>query len=159
MPPGIKTIAVDAVDPTEGNKDWNQKQSPGAVCGGIRKKTKGIRIGDIFLETGGLAKTRLAGELPVSVRGALERVLADCMRGPDDWTWKTLYDAAEKQVRLHTKTREWTLGGCVGGANYAAHLLHQSRRSNPDKRDDDDSRRMLKFLMLWRNRHNITPLR
>ena len=68
------------------------------------------------------------------------------MRGPEDWTWKTLYDAAEKQVRLHIKTREWTLGGFVGGANYAAHLYRQSRRSNPDKFQRDNSRRMLKLL-------------
>ena len=82
----------------------NQKQSPGGVCGGIRKKAKGLRIGDIFLETGGLTKTKIAGKLPVSVRGALERVLADCMREPEDWTWKPIYDAADKQVRLHAKT-------------------------------------------------------
>ena len=126
----------------------NQKQSPGAVCGGIRKNAKGPRNGDIFLETGGLTKTRFAGKLPVSVRGALKRVLADVMRGPEDWTWKTLYDAAYKKIRLHTKTREWTLGGFVGGANYAAHLYRQSRSSNPDKFKRDDSIRMLKLLAI-----------
>ena len=72
-------------------------------------------------------------------------MLADCIRGPDDWTWKNLYDAAEKQVRLHTKTREWTLGGFVGGGNYAAQLYRQTQ-SNPDKFQRDDCRRVLDLL-------------
>ena len=57
-----------------------------------------------------------------------------------------LYNAAETQVRLHTKTREWTLGLFVGGANYAAHLYRQTRRSNPDKFQCDDCRRVLDLL-------------
>ena len=87
-PPDIETIAADGVDPTEGEDknrtDRNKKRSPSAVCGGIRKNARG-RAEDTFLDTGGLSKTRFTGELPVSVRDALERVLAKCIRGPDDW--------------------------------------------------------------------------